>query len=149
MPKSFAKGKSSLTATIKDQSGAGKTRIGEILSKEGQITSLQLDEALKIQKKTGERLSSILLAKGYIDPDTIISVLGRLYNYNVIRFSEIKPDSAARKILPFEVAKEHMVFPLALKDDDLSVAMVEPTDTRVVADLHNKTKKKYPCVCGH
>ncbi len=51
MPKSFAKGKSSLTATIKDQSGAGKTRIGEILSKEGQITSLQLDEALKIQKK--------------------------------------------------------------------------------------------------
>ena len=42
---------SSLRATIKDQSGAGKTRIGEILSKEGQITSLQLDEALKIQKK--------------------------------------------------------------------------------------------------
>ena len=42
---------SSLKSTIKDQSGAGKTKIGEILSKEGQITSLQLDEALKIQKR--------------------------------------------------------------------------------------------------
>jgi type IV pilus assembly protein PilB len=141
MATSFAKGKSSLTATIKDQSGAGKTRIGEILSKEGQITSLQLDEALRVQKKTGERLSSILLVKGYIDPDTIINLLGRRYNYNLIRFSEMKSDPAAQKILPFEVAKEYMVFPLGLKDDELSVAMVEPTDTRVVADLHNKTQK--------
>lgn len=38
---------SSLKATIKDQSGAGKTRIGEILCKEGHITSSQLQEALK------------------------------------------------------------------------------------------------------
>ena len=84
--------KSSLKSTIEDQSGAGKTKIGEILSKEGQITSLQLDEALQIHRKTNERLSSILLTKGYIDPDTIVNVLGRLYNYNVIRFSDIKPD---------------------------------------------------------
>jgi type IV pilus assembly protein PilB len=141
MATSFAKGKSSLTSTIKDQSGAGKTRIGEILSKEGQITSLQLEEALSVHKRTGERLSSILLAKGYIDPDTIINVLGRIYNYNVLGFSEMKPDPRAIKILPFDIAKDHMVFPLTLKGDDLSVAMVEPTDTQVVADLHNKTKK--------
>ncbi|MBA3011157.1 MAG: type IV-A pilus assembly ATPase PilB, partial [Proteobacteria bacterium] len=77
----MAKSVSSLKSTIKDQSGAGKTKIGEILSKEGQITSIQLNEALDVQKKTNERLSSILLNKGYIDPDTIINVLGRLYNY--------------------------------------------------------------------
>ncbi|MCA1794107.1 MAG: type IV-A pilus assembly ATPase PilB [Desulfotignum sp.] len=141
MATKFAKGKSSLTSTIKDQSGAGKTRIGEILSKEGQITSLQLDEALGVHKKTGERLSSILLNKGYIDPETIINVLGRIYNYNVIRFAEMKPDAAAQKILPFDVAREHMVFPLILKDDDLSVAMVEPTDTQVVEELHKNTRK--------
>jgi type IV pilus assembly protein PilB len=135
------KGKSSLTSTIKDQSGAGKTRIGEILSKEGQITSLQLDEALGVHKKTGERLSSILLNKGYIDPETIINVLGRIYNYNVIRFAEMKPDAAAQKMLPFDMAKEHMVFPLALNNDDLSVAMVEPTDTQVVEELHKSTRK--------
>ena len=141
MTKSFAKGKSSLTSTIKDQSGAGKTRIGEILSKEGQITSLQLEEALGVHKKTEERLSSILLSKGYIDPDTIINVLGRLYNYNVIQYSEMKSDPKAQKILPYDMAKDFMVFPFRLKGEDLSVAMVEPTDSQVVADLHNKTKK--------
>ena len=43
---------SSLKSTIKDQSGAGKVKIGEILSKEGQITSIMLNEALAVQKKT-------------------------------------------------------------------------------------------------
>ncbi len=132
---------SSLKSTIKDQSGAGKTKIGEILSKEGQITSLQLDEALKVQKKTNDRLSSILLNKGYIDPDTIINVLGRLYNYNVIKIAEIKPSTEILKLLPYELAKSAMVFPLSLRDDKLSITMVEPTDTAIVEDLQKKTGK--------
>jgi type IV pilus assembly protein PilB len=132
---------SSLKSTIKDQSGAGKIKIGEILSKEGQITSTQLDEALGIHKKTNERLSSILLNKGYIDPDTIINVLGRLYNYNVIRFADIKPDPEALKILPYEMAKSAMVFPLELRGEELSITMVEPTDTTIVEDLQKKTGK--------
>ena len=132
---------SSLKTTIKDQSGAGKTKIGEILSKEGQITSLQLDEALGIQKRTNERLSSILLNKGYIDPDTIINVLGRLYNYNVVKFSDIKPDAELLKILPYEMAKTGMVFPVKLQGENLAITMVEPTDTTVVENLQKKTGK--------
>ena len=132
---------SSLRATIKDQSGAGKTRIGEILSKEGQITSLQLDEALKIQKKTKELLSNILLKMGYIDPDTIVNVLGRLYNYSVMKLSDIKPDAKVLKLLPFETAKIYMVFPLKLEGEKLSITMVEPTDTSVVEELQKKTGK--------
>jgi type IV pilus assembly protein PilB len=132
---------SSLKATIKDQSGAGKTKIGEILSKEGQITSTQLDEALNIHKKSKERLSNILLNKGYIDPDTIINVLGRRYNYKVVKFSDIKPEPKILKILPYEVAKVGMVFPLELKKNVLSITMVEPTDTTIVEELQKKTGK--------
>ncbi len=132
---------SSLKSTIKDQSGAGKIKIGEILSKEGQITSIQLDEALQIHRKTNERLSNILLNRGFIDPDTIINVLGRRYNYNVIRLAEIKPDPEILKFLPFELAKEFMVFPLEIKGEKLSVTMVEPTDTSVVEELQKKTGK--------
>ena len=132
---------SSLKATIKDQSGAGKTKIGEILSKEGQITSTQLDEALNIHKKSKERLSNILLNKGYIDPDTIINVLGRRYNYKVVKFSDIKPEPKILKILPYEMAKVGMVFPLELKKNVLSITMVEPTDTTIVEELQKKTGK--------
>ncbi|MDA8136799.1 MAG: type IV-A pilus assembly ATPase PilB [Desulfobacteraceae bacterium] len=132
---------SSLKSTIKDQSGAGKTKIGEILSKEGQITSMQLDEALSIQKKTNERLSGILLSRGYIDPDTIVNVLGRLYNYQVIKRSDIRPDPKLLKLFPYEMAKPAMAFPLELNGNELTIAMVEPTDTTIVEELQKKTGK--------
>jgi type IV pilus assembly protein PilB len=139
--KKSKRGSSSLKSTIKDQSGAGKTRIGEILSKEGQITSLNLKEALKQQKKTGDRLSSILLSKGHIDPDTIVNVLGRLYNYDVIKYSDIKPDKNLFSILPYATAKNYMAFPVGLENDELVVAMTEPTDTTAVEELQKKCGK--------
>jgi len=131
----------SLKSTIKDQSGAGKKRIGELLSKEGQITSMQLQSALDQQKKSGTRLSSILLSMGFIDPDTIINVLGRIYNYQVVRMAEIKPDPQTLELLPFEVAKNYMVFPLGLKGDELIVTMTEPTDSTAVEELQRECGK--------
>ena len=78
---------------------------------------------------------------GFIDPDTIVSVLGRLYNYTVIRIADIKPNPELLKLLPYELAKSSLVFPLEYKDEELSVTMVEPTDTAVVEDLQRKTGK--------
>lgn len=124
-----------LKTTIKDQSGAGKARIGELLSKEGQITSAQLQAAQEQQKKTGLRLSKLLLSMGIIDPETIVNVLGRIYGYQVVKISEIKPSPAVLKLLPFEKAKEHMAFPLGIKDDQLVITMTEPTDTDSIDEI--------------
>jgi type IV pilus assembly protein PilB len=43
--------RSSIKKTVKDQSGAGKIKIGELLSKAGYITPSQLEAAKKILKK--------------------------------------------------------------------------------------------------
>ncbi|ACN15403.1 PilB [Desulforapulum autotrophicum HRM2] len=130
-----------LTKTIKDQSGAGKVRIGELLSKEGQITSNQFQSALSQHKKTGTRLSSVLLTMGFIDPETIINVLGRIYNYPVVRLADIKPDPKILKLLPFDIAKRYMVFPLGMKGEELVVTMTEPTDTTAVEELQQEVGK--------
>ncbi|MCK5541568.1 MAG: type IV-A pilus assembly ATPase PilB [Desulfobacterales bacterium] len=136
-----SKTSSKLGATIKDQSGQGRIRIGEILSKEGQITSIQLDESKKIHQKTQERLSSILLSKGYIDPDTITSVLSRLYNYDALKYSDLKPNPKIIETIPYEIAKKYMAFPIATegKGDDLTIVMTmsEPTDTEAVDNLQS------------
>ncbi|MFO7886562.1 MAG: type IV-A pilus assembly ATPase PilB [Desulfobacteraceae bacterium] len=133
--------KTSLKSTIKDQSGAGKMRIGEILSKEGQITSMQLQAAQEQHRKFGTRLSSVLLSMGFIDPETIVNVLGRIYNYQVIRFSEMKPEPAALESIPFDTAKKYMVFPLRVNADELVVTMTEPTDTSAVEALQQEVGK--------
>jgi len=128
-------GKSNLRATVKDQSGAGKVKIGELLRKAGQISSNQLDEALAIQRKKGGRLSSILLRLGHIEETTILNFLSRLHNYQPVFISREPPKSEVLDILPFELAKKYMAFPLRQIGKSLQVAMAEPTDTGAVENL--------------
>jgi type IV pilus assembly protein PilB len=133
--------KSSLVATVKDQSGAGKMKIGQLLCKEGYITSSQLNEALKYQQTHHGRLGSILLKLGYIEEKTILNILSRVHDYPGVSISEIDPDPEALKILPYDVAKEYMAFPFKVEGETLHVSMAEPTDTAAVEELQNKAQK--------
>lgn len=133
--------KTSLKATIRDQSGAGKIRIGELLSKEGYITSAQLKKALDYQKTNPLRLGSILIKLGYIDEESIVNVLSRIYNYPAVIISKNPPDSDALKIISYEVAKKYMVFPLKLEGENLVVTMAEPTDTTAVENLQKEIQR--------
>ena len=132
---------SSLKATIRDQSGAGKKRIGELLSKEGYITSNQLAEAVSYQEKNPGRLSTILVKLGYVDEDTVVKVVSRLYNYPVARLSKVTPAPDALKLVDYDTAKKYMAFPLKLNEDTLEVSMFEPTDTDAVEKLQTETRK--------
>jgi len=140
-PKSVPSRKSSLKSTIMDQSGAGKVKIGEILCKEGYITGTQLEDALNYQKKNKGRLGNILIKLGYIEDDTIVNVLSRIHNYPAVLLSKITPDPKVLELVPYEMAKKYLAFPLRFKGEDLVITMVEPTDTSAVADLQNEVQK--------
>ncbi|MEJ2688902.1 MAG: type IV-A pilus assembly ATPase PilB [Deltaproteobacteria bacterium] len=136
------KGKqSSLTASVKDQSGAGKFRIGDMLRKQGYITTKQLDDALAFQKKhQDKRLGTILIHLGYIDEDTIVNLLSRVHNYPAVDISKQNPSPEVLKLLPYDMAKRYMAFPLRLKDKTLYITMAEPTDTAVVEMIQAQLK---------
>lgn len=140
-PKSATSRKSSLKSTIMDQSGAGKVKIGEILCKEGYITGTQLEDALNYQKKNKGRLGNILIKLGYIEDETIVSVLSRIHNYPAILLSKITPDPEVLKLVPYEMAKKYLAFPIRFKGEDLVITMAEPTDTSAVADLQNEVQR--------
>ncbi|MBW2597322.1 MAG: type IV-A pilus assembly ATPase PilB [Deltaproteobacteria bacterium] len=139
--KSAPSRKSSLKSTIMDQSGAGKTKIGEILCKEGYITGTQLEDALNYQKKNKGRLGNVLIKLGYIEDETIVNVLSRIHNYPAVLLSKTTPDPEVLKIVPYEMAKKYLAFPLRFKGEELVITMAEPTDTNAVADLQNEVQK--------
>lgn len=124
--------KSSLRASVKDQSGAGKLKVGEILRKEGQISSHQLDEAIGIQKKTQGRLGSILVKLGHIEDDTILKVLSRVQNFPAVRLADEKIEEDVLKLMPLEMAIKYLAFPLRKVGKTFHVTMAEPTDTSAV-----------------
>jgi type IV pilus assembly protein PilB len=132
---------SSLSASVKDQSGAGKVRIGELLRKEGQITSIQLQEAVNLQKKTKGHLSSILVKLGHIEEDTIVNVLSRKYNYPAVNIAKETPAPESLKILPYDIAKRYLAFPLNVAGNTLRITMSEPTDTAAVESLQTEVRR--------
>lgn len=131
---------SSLRASVKDQSGAGKLKIGEILRKEGQITKNQLDEALAVQQKTGARLGSTLVHLGYIEDDTILKVLSRVQNFPAVVIADEPPSKDALALMPFDIARKYMAFPLRTAGKSLQITMAEPTDTSAVEELQADVK---------
>jgi len=128
------------TGKLLSKSGAGKARIGELLSKDGYITSAQLKHALNYQKANPLRLGSILIKLGYIDEETIVNVLSRIYNYSAVIISQSSPEPEALKIISYEVAKKYMVFPLKFEGENLVVTMAEPTDTIAVENLQKEIR---------
>jgi type IV pilus assembly protein PilB len=134
--------KTSLKRTVKDQSGAGKLKIGELLQKAGYITAGQFNEAKAIHKKTGQRLGKILLENGAIEPDTIANFLSRMHNYTHVTIDEEPPSQEALELLPYETAKQSLVFPLRIAGNTLQITMAEPTDALEVEKLQNILKKE-------
>lgn len=117
--------------TVRDQSGAGKMKIGEMLSKAGYITPSQMDEAKKILTREGGRLGAILRRLDYIDNDTIFNFLSR-QNFPPVALDKEVPSAEVLKLFPWELAKEHMAFPLRTAGNLLQVTMAEPCDIHAV-----------------
>jgi type IV pilus assembly protein PilB len=133
--------KASLKRTVKDQSGAGKLKIGELLQKAGYITAAEFNNAKAINKKNGERLGKILVENGTIESDTIPNFLSRQHNYTLVNIAEEPPSKDALQLVPYEIAKKYLAFPLRIAGDTLQLTMAEPTDALEVEQLQNELKK--------
>ncbi|MCI5221243.1 MAG: type IV-A pilus assembly ATPase PilB [Candidatus Electrothrix sp. AR4] len=136
-PKKAPPQKASLKRTVKDQSGAGQLKIGELLQKAGYITAAEFNNAKAINKQSGDRLGKILVENGTIESDTIPNFLSRQHNYTLVNIAEEPPGKDALKLVPYEIAKKYLAFPLRIAGDTLQVTMAEPTDALEVEELQN------------
>ncbi len=139
--KQSASKKASMKRTVKDQSGAGRLKIGELLSKAGYITATQFEQAKVAQKKSGARLGQILLETGAIERDTIANFLSRMHNYTMVSIEQEPPSQEAIDLLPYETAKQFLAFPLRLAGNTLQITMAEPTDAVEVEELQDIAQK--------
>lgn len=140
--RSTAQRKSSVRKTVRDQSGAGKIKIGELLSKAGYITPTQLETAKKLLQKNGGRLGAILRQLEFIDENTVLNFLSRQHNYPAVVIKNEPPSKEALTVLPYEIAKQYLAFPLRLAGNTLQVTMAEPSDSGAVEGLQDKISKE-------
>ena len=126
--------------TIKDQSGASKQKIGELLSKAGYINSQQFEQAKTLSRRSGMPLSRILLENGVIEEDTIPNFLSRMHNFTPIDLGSEEPSQEALKKLPFDIARDYLAFPIKVFANGMQITMVEPTDTAGIEELQDRLR---------
>jgi len=118
-------------------------KLGEILIAEGMITSSQLDEVLKIQKKEGGRLGDILIRLGYVNEEQILSALSKQLHipYVSLASGKLKPDSEQDldKLIPYDFAIRNLVLPLFRNLNLLTVAIFDPLDLILIDNLKKLT----------
>jgi type IV pilus assembly protein PilB len=120
---------------MQDYTRKQKPRIGEMLLEYGLITHEQLSEGLDLQIQSSRRLGSILEEMGYLDIDTLLSVLSKQYDLPFVNLFEVKVSSEVLNILPYEQVKSFNVLPFKKTDDSVSLAMVDPYNRDAIQNI--------------
>jgi type IV pilus assembly protein PilB len=131
--KKVAERKSSFKKNIQDDVGFNK--LGHHLRKDGRITGRQLKQAEEIQKKKGGWIGRVLIELDYITEDGIVSFVSRKWGIPVANLKKDKPQEGAIGKLDYEKAKEFMLIPISADGNNITVAMRDPTDDKVLEEI--------------
>jgi CheY-like chemotaxis protein len=113
--------------------------LGEILREADLITEAQLAEALALQKSFGERLASILVRQHVLTEKFAVTYLGRQLGIPGVDLSKQEIDLALLSKVSLDLCEKNLVFPVKVRGERLQLAMSDPLDRDVVAEIEFKT----------
>jgi len=119
-----------------------KMRLGERLVEAGLLTQVQLDLALREQKRTGKYLGEVLSDLGFVQQEVIADFLAREARVKVIKLDKLNVDNELLKLVPFSVAKRLQVIPISKDEKTLTVAMADPFNVSAIDSLEQITGLK-------
>jgi type IV pilus assembly protein PilB len=126
-----------------------RKKLGDLLVEAGMITQAQLDKALTVQKKTGERLGKTLVNLGYITEHGIIEVLEFQLGVPHVELTATSVSSDVAAVIPASLAERYQVLPLKKEGKKLTLAMVDPTNFYAIDDVRMVTGCEiYPVIAA-
>jgi len=121
-----------------------RLKLGEILIKQGLVTQQQLEEALRLQKRSGRPIGDILIENNFVSEKDVCDALARQLD---IAFVSLKDGSlipseeqSLEKLIPESFARQQMILPLSKQGNILNVAVFNPLDLLLVDNLKRIAK---------
>src|SRR3989338_2339887 len=117
-------------------------RIGEILVQKKLITPGQLEIALEEQKKSGEFLGMVLVARRYMKEEDLLKVLSDIFRVPFVSLtSEYVNWDLAMSFTP-SLIMDRQCFPFQEDDYGVRAAILNPLDAESISQLEEQAKKK-------
>lgn len=109
--------------------------LGEFLIEAGILRQEQLEKAVSVQKKTGERLEKVLINLGYITESNMIEVLEVQFGVPYVDMAAMEVSREIAATIPSSLAERYQVIPIKKDGRKLTLAMVDPTNFFAIDDV--------------
>jgi type IV pilus assembly protein PilB len=116
-------------------------KIGEMLVKEGLVTLEQLNQALEAQQQSGDLLGSILIRLGFVEEGVMLEFLSKQFQLPAVDPMKLSIEKDILDLLPAKLVQKYQVIPLAILNNTLNVAMVDPRNLFIIDDIRFLTRK--------
>jgi type IV pilus assembly protein PilB len=114
---------------------AASDRIGDLLVREGLISSDQLAAALQDARQNNTRIGYSLVKLGCIPEAELTRALAKQYRVPAVDLDRVVIDPRIIKLIAPDQALKHLVLPLRRVGRTLTVAMANPTDAGAIDNL--------------
>jgi CheY-like chemotaxis protein len=110
--------------------------LGEIFTEQNLLTPTTVKRVVEIARRINKRFGTVLEEMGLITGEELAFALGKQYNCKMIsNFARGTFSQELLSIIPAEVALQNLLFPLKREGNKLALAMYDPTNTKLVANI--------------
>ena len=135
------RGKASGARSARSEAYEGRGRpLGQMLLSAELITQAQLEEALRTQWRTGQRLAQILINMGLVKSDQVGHYLESQLGVPYVSLAGWRGERSLADLLPEDFARGRRLLPVECAAGVLSLAMVDPFDLDAIAEVEGLTK---------
>ncbi len=128
------------------QSTVGR-RLSDFILAEGLISPEQFAVVLAEQKKTNEKLATLVVRLGLMTEEQMMHAQSLHYRIPSVKFPESVPAEILR-LVPAAIARKYEVLPIGRSAGALTLAMVDPTNLSAVDDVAFRTGMRvFPVIC--
>jgi type IV pilus assembly protein PilB len=117
-----------------------RRKIGEVLTSVGLITETQLAQALEAQRTIPMPLGALLVHLGFVSEDIMLGVLAQEYGVEPWPLDQWPPSPEALPKVSAEICRTHLVLPVAVHGEVLSLAMANPNDVEAIEVVRYATR---------
>src|ERR1700722_10685548 len=118
-----------------------RVKLGELLTDQALITPVQLEHALKEQKRSGRKLGRVLTDLGLLTEDQLNQALARHLQLPYVDLRQMSLDPQVVRLLPEAQARRFRALVLQLDKRGLLVGMVAPTDLFAYDEIAKRMKQ--------
>ncbi len=100
--------------------------LGEVLVEMGLLTSEAIRQGLEQSVREKVRLGELLVREGLIDERQLAQALAIQYNVDYVELAAYVPSTEALKLLSEKIMRGHLILPLEIRDEVLTLAVHDP-----------------------